>query len=464
MLVFHDYLQKRFPLVHANMQVTKVNLYALAYHWQGSEDSLKPILFTAHQDVVPVNPDSLDDWIHPPYSGYFDGKWIWGRGSCDDKSGLIGTLTAMEMLLQDGFKPKRSVVLAYGIDEEKGGNYGAEPLAEYLTEVYGENSFALLVDEGGRYDDNGEIIMAAPSVAEKGYMDVQIEVTTLGGHSSRPPVHTGIGFLSHLITTLEAHPFPTALLRNGTYFASLECAAAHDPTIPTARRELIKAAMTNDAALSKLHADMLAEDTSGMHAVMTGTTQAIDLIGGGVKINALPERTWAIANHRIADWSSTADLRARYVSVLAPAASALNLTFSAFESKPLPPAPQAAHGHVRVSQALEAPLEPAPVTPTYGSAAWTLLAGTIRGTLASALRTDVTRKPSIVQPGMTTGNTDTRYYWGLTPHIFRYKHSDTKDAYNGAHTINEAMNAESLLEMVRFYARLVLNADENDDL
>lgn len=35
---------------------------------------------------------------------------------------------------------------------------------------------------------------------------------------------------------------------------------------------------------------MLAEDSDGMHAVMTGTTQAVDLIGGGVKVNALPER------------------------------------------------------------------------------------------------------------------------------------------------------------------------------
>lgn len=63
-------------------------------------------------DVVPVDPRTADQWIQPPYSGYFDGKqphlhakrfvldhaarrageWIWGRGSCDDKSGLIASL------------------------------------------------------------------------------------------------------------------------------------------------------------------------------------------------------------------------------------------------------------------------------------------------------------------------------------------------------------------------------------
>ena len=63
-------------------------------------------------DVVPVDPTTVDQWIHPPYSGYFDGEFllypwchgystsslslsgkrIWGRGSSDDKSGLIGIL------------------------------------------------------------------------------------------------------------------------------------------------------------------------------------------------------------------------------------------------------------------------------------------------------------------------------------------------------------------------------------
>lgn len=33
---------------------------------------------------------------------------------------------------------------------------------------------------------------------------------------------------------------------------------------------------------------------------LAGTTVAVDLIKGGVKANALPERAWAVVNHRIA--------------------------------------------------------------------------------------------------------------------------------------------------------------------
>ena len=27
-------------------------------------------------DVVPVHPNTVDEWEHPPYSGYFDGKHL----------------------------------------------------------------------------------------------------------------------------------------------------------------------------------------------------------------------------------------------------------------------------------------------------------------------------------------------------------------------------------------------------
>ena len=38
-----------------------------------------------------------------------------------------------------------------------------------------------------------------PALAEKGYVDVRVEVTASGGHSSVPPPHTAIGMLSAII-------------------------------------------------------------------------------------------------------------------------------------------------------------------------------------------------------------------------------------------------------------------------
>ena len=55
------------------------------------------------------------------------GERIWGRGSSDDKSGVVGVMTAVEVLIAAGFSPSRSVVLAFGFDEEGGGLFVRVP-------------------------------------------------------------------------------------------------------------------------------------------------------------------------------------------------------------------------------------------------------------------------------------------------------------------------------------------------
>lgn len=89
-------------------------------------------------------------------------------------------------------------MLAYGIDEERGGEHvrsdlttcylsdlmmflqGAGHIAQYLLDVYGKDGFAMLVDEGGGYEEHDDVIIALPNTAEKGKLNVQIEVTSLG--------------------------------------------------------------------------------------------------------------------------------------------------------------------------------------------------------------------------------------------------------------------------------------------
>lgn len=56
------------------MEVTKVNTYGLVFKLEGSDSSLKPLLLMGHQDVVPVNRETVSEWVHPPFSGHFDGK------------------------------------------------------------------------------------------------------------------------------------------------------------------------------------------------------------------------------------------------------------------------------------------------------------------------------------------------------------------------------------------------------
>lgn len=452
---FHLYLKKTFPLVHDSLKLTTVNTCGLVYEWTGSDTDLKPVLLAAHQDVVPVNPATIDQWTHPPFSGYFDGEWIWGRGSSDDKLGLISILLAIETLLSHKFQPTRTVVLAFGFDEEISGTQGAGKIAPYLEETYGRNSFAFLVDEGAGLVQQYGALFAAPGIGEKGYFDVRVDVTTAGGHSSIPPAnhHTGIGILSQLIVIFENNVITPRLSRKQPIYESLKCLGAHAPDIPQLLKRAIKRSMDSDRDLHRVE-EMIFKDNYIKSTV--ATTQAVTMVNGGVKANALPEQSWAIINTRIATDSSVAAVMDHYTTLVKDYAIFNNITFKAFGKTILD------RGNVisiELSDAWGTALEPAPITPT-DAAAYKLLSGTILATEVRGGNTTESSDPVYVMPSMMTGNTDTRRYWNLTPNIFRYNHLIATEGAN-IHTVDEHVKASGLIRGVRFYAYLLLNSDES---
>lgn len=163
----HDYLKATFPRIHEKLKVEKVNTFGLLYTWQGSEEARKPLVLMAHQDVVPVDKNTVDSWTYPPYSGHFDGTNIWGRGASDCKNSLIGILETVELLLDADYKPKRTIVLSFGFDEESSGGEGAGHLSKFLHERYGDDGVAAIVDEGMGYTEAFGRGYAVPGVAEK---------------------------------------------------------------------------------------------------------------------------------------------------------------------------------------------------------------------------------------------------------------------------------------------------------
>ena len=107
---FADYLAKTFPLAHSTLQLERVNTHGLLYTWPGTDPTLKPTVLMAHQDVVPVLDSTVEQWTHPPFSGFYDGKFVWGRGASDCKNQLMGILAAVEALVDANFIPQRTVV------------------------------------------------------------------------------------------------------------------------------------------------------------------------------------------------------------------------------------------------------------------------------------------------------------------------------------------------------------------
>ena len=113
-------------------------------------------------------------------------------------------------------------------------------------------------------------------------------------------MNQSIGVLSGLIVQLENHPHVARLNRNDTYYTNLQCQAAFDPDMDEDLRASIKNSLTSDWALEDLEAQLFSSNRR-LKAI-GGTTQAVDLINGGVKVNALPEEATAVVNHRIAGW------------------------------------------------------------------------------------------------------------------------------------------------------------------
>lgn len=57
--------------------------------------------------------------------------------------------STVESLLERGFHPARTVVLSFGFDEEASGFQGAGNLSKVMLERFGEDAFAMVIDEGG---------------------------------------------------------------------------------------------------------------------------------------------------------------------------------------------------------------------------------------------------------------------------------------------------------------------------
>lgn len=286
----HVFLREQYPQVFAQLEVETVNEYSLLIRWPGSDPSLAPILFTAHMDVVPIEPGTEGDWQHPPFAGVVADGRIYGRGALDDKLGVLGILEAAESLLAEGFVPTRTLVFAFGHDEEISGKEGAAKLAARMRDKGWH--FAWMVDEGGMLLSDNPLLPDKPvamiNVAEKGYLTLTLVATGEGGHSSRPPKVSTIGRLSAALARIEKNPFPTRL--EGPVAAMLEALAPH-------------VGQPNQFVFSNLWltggvvSDRMSEEP--MTESYVRTTTALTMFNAGVKENVVPQRAEAKVNFRL---------------------------------------------------------------------------------------------------------------------------------------------------------------------
>ncbi|MES3014137.1 MAG: M20/M25/M40 family metallo-hydrolase, partial [Pseudomonadota bacterium] len=204
----HALLESSFPKAHAVLQREVIDKYGLVYTWPGSDRQAPGIGLMAHQDVVPIAPGTEGDWQQPPFSGVLKDGFVWSRGSWDDKGNLMSMMEAVELLAASGFKPRQTIYLIFGQDEEIGGLRGAAQIAKLFKERGIRLQF--IVDEGLLITEGVLKGLSKPAalvgVAEKGYLSVQLTASATPGHSSMPPPEAGqsaIGMMSVALARLE---------------------------------------------------------------------------------------------------------------------------------------------------------------------------------------------------------------------------------------------------------------------
>lgn len=409
-LAFQAFLERSFPRVHASLQRERVGGLSLLYTWRGTDPAAPAVLLMAHQDVVPVSNDTEERWTHPPFAGVVADGFVWGRGAWDDKGRLIGQLEAVEAMLRDGVRPRRTVYLAFGHDEEQGGTQGAAAIASLLRARGVKLLFSL--DEGMVVTEG--IIAGAPrpvalvGVAEKGYAVVRLRAQADAGHSSMPPARSAIGDLSRAIAALEAKPMPARL--DGVA-AGMLGALAPDMGFP--RRWV----MSNPG----LFGPLLERSLSGSPATnaMLRTTTAVTLVRGGDKENVLPGNAEALVNFRLLPGDRPEDVLEHVRRVVAGTGVEATLT--------------------------ERGQLPSGISPTDAEG-YRAIADSVREAFG-----DVT-----VAPGLVVGGTDSKHLGDLTDKVYRFSPVRVKpEDTSRIHGSDERLSVKNYVEMIRFYERLL---------
>jgi len=406
--LFHQELEKLFPLTHQKLEKTVLN-GTLVYRWEGADKKKRPILFMGHQDVVPA---SDEGWSVPAFSGVVKDGCLYGRGALDCKSTMYVELQAVEELLSEGFVPPCDVYLEYSINEETGGD-GAAAAMRYLRDK--GIRFAFVLDEGGAVIDEAVPGMDKPyavvGVTEKGYMDVKITARGKGGHSSTPPRNTPAARLYAFANEIERkRPFKKKMIPEVR-----EMFRQMAPAFSFPLRFLL-----GNLWLTKPVVMAVMPKVSPFGEALMATTCCFTMMKGSDAANVIPKEPYLIANLRCSVHQNCEES----LNVLKKYGKKYDLEFEVLLGR-----------------------DASPVSDIH-SAAYGFVEKTIRAHFPDAG----------VAPYLIMGGTDCRHFHALTDTALRFAPVRMTNAQNAScHAVDENVTLSALVEGVQFYKRLLKN-------
>ncbi len=236
------------------------NRTSLVARIEGADPARPALLIHGHLDVVPADPA---DWQVHPLSGEIKDGCVWGRGAVDMKDMDAMMLAVFRQRLREGRKPPRDIVLAFLADEEAGGDYGAQWLADKHPGLF-EGVSEAIGEVGGFSATIGGRRLYLLQTAEKGIAWMRLTARGTAGHGSMLQPDNAVTELAEAIGRVGRHEWPVRLTPSveaflaaaadalGISFDAEDSAAVLSKIGPIAR--MIGATLTNTANPSVLSA------------------------------------------------------------------------------------------------------------------------------------------------------------------------------------------------------------------
>lgn len=410
---FNTFLENSYPQVHEQLEHKVFNEFSHLYKWKGKNGNLKPIVLMGHIDVVPIA--SLRAWTVHPFTEGLKKDTIYGRGTMDDKIGVIGILEAVEQLLSEGFQPDRDIYLSFGHDEEVLGTKGAVPISNYLKELGVEAAFVL--DEGQAITQ-GLIPGISQStaligIAEKGYVSLELLVAMVGGHSSMPNKETAIDVLSAAVRKLKTNPLSADMnsVLEG-FMDKMGPEMGFAAKVAFGNRWLFKSYLLKEYE----------KTNSGNANIRTTTSPTI--FEAGVKENVIPTTARAVVNFRIIPGETMEDVVAHVEKTIND--DRINIEIMGQGSNPSPVSPIDNAEYESIERSIKE------VFPTVLSS-----------------------------PSLVVGATDSRHFSQISSNVYRFSpfHINAKNL-TCFHGIDERVGKKEFENGIRFYRRLIENGSQ----
>jgi carboxypeptidase PM20D1 len=413
------HITESFPTVHSSPLVTwhTVANYSLLYMVQGTNQQLLPYLLMAHLDVVPVSNASV--WEAPPFAGEIHNGFVYGRGAIDDKHSVFGILEALEFKLKQNWKPRRTLYIAFGHDEEASGLDGAAAISQLLQDQ--NVQFEFIADEGTMIVQGVVPGLDQPvaliGTSEKGCLTVKLSVTTLPGHSSMPGHESSIGILARAVSRLEDQLHDN-MFGTGPELALFQHVAPY-LNFP------VRLIFANLWLFSPIISRLLSLDPTTNALIRT--TTAVTIFRAGIKDNVIAPYAEAVVNHRIHPSQTVAEILKRDKEIIGDDRIKFEVR-SAFEPHPVSDHSQHSFGFQTIGRTIQQ---------VWG------------------------HRNVIIAPGLLVANTDTRHYLTLSRNIYRFAPTFLhKDDLKRFHGNNERIAVDEYERTVNYYRHLMTNADK----